>query len=239
MAEYDAFGRRKGEDPLEQLSSGAPPPAQAPAVSTPPPAMPARPKGLGVAVAIALVVVVASIGAAVSLLAGSAEEGILEPVAVEEGPMAPGTSQPAEPAAARGLDEGSLLTRPVLARAIRAMRVAELGRPANFRVAADRIDARLVTANGGHRHVQAGPAGVPRELSFSKGGRVPAMPWSAVDPGAPQRLVRAATEREKRSAHDVDYLTLLDLGKPTWGLFFEDGTHYQGDAAGRIIRRVS
>ena len=242
MAEYDAFGRKKGDDPLEQLGSTpapAPDPAAAP-VSAPPPARRSS-KAFPVAIAVALVVVMASIGAAVSLLASSTEEGVLEPVPVKEletlPGQAPGTAAGSEEP--RGLDEGSLLTRPVLERAVKAMRVAELGRPVSFRVAAGRVDAQLVTSKGRLRSVQVGPAGVPREISVSEAGNVPSMPWSAVDPHAPQRLVRAAAEREKRSAHDVDYLVLLDLGEPTWGLFFKGGTHYQGDAAGRITRRVS
>jgi hypothetical protein len=229
MAEYDAFGRKKGEDPLHQPSS------------TPVPLEPATPsspsaKGLSIALAAAVVVVLAAAGIALALLSGGTTEGgLIEPVAVEDAPPAP----PAEAPETAPAEEGSLLTPELLARAVKAMQVAELGRPVSFRLAADRINAQLVTASGRLRNVQVGPAGVPKELSASEGGNVPSMPWSAVDPAAPQRIGRAAAEREKRSAGDVDYLVLLDLGEPTWGLFFKGGTHYQADATGKKLRRVS
>ena len=239
MAEYDAFGRKKGDDPLEQLSSTPPPAGPAP-----PPVMPARRKGFAVAVAIALVVVLASVGIAISLLAGSVEGG-LEPVAVEDAPDAPQTSlpeavPPATDAPARaGLEEGSLLTRAALAPAVEALRSADLGRPLSLRVAADRIDASLIDGEGDLRIVQVRPGGAPRVLSTVDAGPSPSIPWSAVDPAAPERLVRAAAEREERSAGDVDYLVLMPLKEPTWGLFFKGGTHYQGDATGSLTRRVT
>ena len=235
MAEYDAFGRKVGDDPVEQAGATAEP-APAPASA---PATPSAPQSrtFPVMVAVAAVVVMASIGIAFSMLVAGTEEGVIEPVAVEDAPPAPPPGE--APQGETAVEPGSLLDRPLLARAVKAMRVAELGRPVSLRVSAERIDAQLVTSKGLLRTVQVGVAGVPRELNATQGGRMPSMPWSAVDPAAPQRMVKTATEREKRSAADVDYLVLLDLGKPTWGLFFKGGTHYQGNAAGRKLRRVS
>lgn len=245
MAEYDAFGRRKGENPLEQLGSSAPAPAP---VSVPPPAA-RRSRALPVLVAVAAVVVMVSIGLSAALLAVGSDEGTAGSVATEAAPGTaaspggyeppPGPGQPGPASTARGLEPGSMLTRPVLARAVSALRVTEYGRPLNLRVEATRLDARLVTRKGLMRSVQVAPDGKPREQHAWQGGAIPTMPWDAVDPAAPQRLIRAAAEREGRSAADVNYLVLMPLPDPTWGLFFKDGMHYQGDAAGRILRRVT
>ena len=239
MAEYDAFGRKTGENPLEQQPAPAEPVA-APAPATP---APRATKAFPVALAAAVVVVIASIGLAISFLAGSSEDGAGGPVTVEGGPVTVEEAPPAAPGEPPApdpvVDRGSLFDRPLLARAVKALRVAELGRPISLRVAAERIDAQLITSKGLLRTVQIGLDGEPRELNATQAGPVPSMPWSAVDPAAPHRLIRAATEREKRSAADVDYLVLIGLDKPTWGLFFKGGTHYQGNAAGKLTRRVS
>lgn len=230
MAEYDAFGRRVGESPPEQVEA---PPAPAPSAQS-------NSRTFVVIVAAAVLVAAAAIAIAASMLVvtdngtgGTAS--VASPVAT--GPQRGSETAPA--ATAQGLEPGSLLTEAALARAVRALRVTEYGRPLNLRVQADRIDARLVTRKGVMRSVEVGPDGVPHEQHAWQGGALPAMPWSAVDPAAPERLIRAVAEREGRSATDVNYLVLMSLPDPTWGLFFGDGMHYQGDAAGKILRRVS
>lgn len=244
MADYDAFGRKVGDDPLEQTGTGAS------AVPAAPPDAPARPpsRRFPVVIAAALVVGLASIGVAISMLAVTGEDSVTQTTAAGEAPPvlqaeAEGTAETppgavSSPAAAERAS-GSLLTRPVLQRAITALRSSELGRPMSLRVAESRVDAALIDARGKLSVVQVGPDGEPRVITTTSAGQRAGIPWSAVDPGAPQKLVRAAAEREKRTAADVDYLVLMPLAEPTWGLFFKDGTHYQGDTAGKITRRVS
>ena len=254
VAEYDAFGRKQGENPLEQLGSGGSVPPSEPAVphvSAPLPAKPSRAVPLGVA-ALA-VVLLAAMGAVGLLVASSPQsEGVTSSAGVpaqEPEPPAPGAREPRKkkkqtPAAAKpaaGLAPGSLLRKEELGSALKTLRAAELGTPVTFRVAADRIDVQVKTRDGRLRNVQVRSDGELRDISTSPPGfgQVPTFAWRAIDPAGPQRLVRAAAERIGRSAADVDYLVLMSLPNPTWGLFFKGGTHFQGDAAGKLIRRIS
>lgn len=250
MPEYDAFGRKTGESPLEQPSARAET-AAAPVATTAsaPSSSSSSSKVFPIMLAAAVVVALGAIGIAVLLLGateettrgGPVEMDVSPPTSqtVPASPEVPATTKPGGTAPAPETRQGSLLGPAMLSGAIRAMRVREFGRPVSLRVAADRVDAQLITAKGLLRTVQIRAGGKPRELNATQVGPVPSMPWSAVDPAAPRRLVKAATEREKRPAADVDYLVLLSLDKPTWGLFFKGGTHYQGDAAGRRLRRVN
>lgn len=255
MAEYDAFGRKIGENPLEQLSGDPAPqaPVSSPAPpSGPPPAKRSHGAALG-AIAVS-VVVLAVIGVVGALIAGFSSEPAIEPVVTpragaeeeQSGEPVPAPAGQAEPETAdsqppAGLEPRSLIRRDRLERALKAMRIAELGTPTTFRLAPDRIDVQLKTSKGRLRLIQVREAGVPREVTIGPPGfdSVPTFPWRAIRPGAPQRLVRAAAERSGLSAADVNYLVLMPLTEPTWGVFFKDGTHFQGDADGRVTRKVS
>ena len=88
---------------------------------------------MAVAIGLTLAVLtIAAVGLAVSLLASDIEGGVAEESSSAE------VTRPA----LRGLDDGSLLTRPMLERALNAMRAAELGRPMSLRAAPYRVDAR-------------------------------------------------------------------------------------------------
>lgn len=141
----------------------------------------------------------------------------------------------ATPPAAKGLEAGSLIRRGALAAALDAVSAERLGEPVVVRVAADRLDLQLRSRDGRLISVQVRPGPEVNVLSrsdpgFGSGAGV----GGAIDPAAPERLVRAATRRSGKSAAQVDYLVLMHLGTPTWGLFFKDGTHYRGSASGRL-----
>ncbi len=242
VSEYDAFGRKKGEDPLAELR-GVPAPTASPPRPTQPPRPPRPPRRrvpVGpLVVSVLAVIVVAFAGLAAMLVVGSDVQGGLSG-SVQETAVEP-QQEPAEERPARGLQRGSLLRRDALARAVKAMRVAELGSPVTVRVASDRVDAQLKTRDGRLRSVQVRQGGAPREISLTPGAfdHVQSMRWTAVRPAAVERLVRAAAKRMERSAATIDYLVLMSLPQPTWGVFFKDGTHFQANAAGKITRRVS
>lgn len=192
-----------------------------------------------VTIAIVIMLAVAGLVALIAVggeVASTVESGPLDAVEVPGIPdSTPGAT------AAQGLEPGSLIRRAELSEAITAFRAEELGAVVTLRVAAERVDVQLKSSDGRLSSVQVLPGAQVRVLHTTgpSFGSVPTLGADDVDPGAPQRLVRAVLERTQKKAGQVDYLVLMGLGQPTWGLFFKDGTHYQGDADGRILRKVS
>jgi hypothetical protein len=115
------------------------------------------------------------------------------------------------------------------------------GRLRLLRVAADRIDAQLVTRSGGLRNVQVTADGAVHDFGTGGGaGGLTTVPYTQVDTRAPARMVAAAARRSGRKASRVDYLVLLALsGGPSWNLYFKpDGLHFAGDRHGNNLRRL-
>lgn len=105
------------------------------------------------------------------------------------------------------------------------------GRLVFLRVAADRIDAQIVS--GDTRHiVQVRADGSTIKVRAPAGPRQPALSASAA---APLRVIRTATRRAGRSASSVDYVVGTSDG---WQLFFKDGVHYSADPSGRKVAKV-
>jgi hypothetical protein len=141
---------------------------------------------------------------------------------------------PAKPATLPvGLGAGSLL-RPAGLRAAVA-RLRPLGRLGDLRVAPERINAQLVHGTA-LRIAQLGSDGsLTRNDVATAGASLGTFPWARVNALAPSRMVRATGRR----ASSVDYLVLIDFaGKPSWNLYFKDGTHYAAGADGRHPQRI-
>ena len=126
--------------------------------------------------------------------------------------------------------------------AIASLRGSGLGRLRTLRLAPERIDAQLVTADGRLRSVQVVPGGKRSNLSTSAPGfpTTATMSLGAINRGAPQRLARSAARRAGRPVSAIDYLVLVDIvGTASWVVYLKDGRSYLADAAGRIQRRTS
>jgi hypothetical protein len=76
-----------------------------------------------------------------------------------------------------------------------------------------------------------------RTSSGARAGK--SLTFSEIDRDAPSRLVRAAAHRLGRKTSSIDYLVLLNvLGGPAWSAYFKGGAALQGDAHGKIVRRI-
>jgi hypothetical protein len=139
-----------------------------------------------------------------------------------------------------GLGDGSLLRPVAFGRALRKLRARNLGRPTHLSVRPERIDLQTVR-NGRLTSSQLSTAGGFRKFSTSGPGFTNAttIPWAKLDPTAPQRLVRAAAERIRKPVSKIDYVvpSLFD-GKLIWGAYFKGGQIVQGDARGKVTRRI-
>jgi hypothetical protein len=203
--------------------------------------MPQGPRrSAGVAgLAVGLFIAVTAVGGAVALVLFSVGTEVGTPV--ESGTVEAVTAAPAPPEAAAtptGLAAGSLIRKRELAKALAALRAKELGKLTSLRIAPERINVQYRTKDGRLHIVQVDPGAKVRVIHTTGPGFNSLDELVDVDVAAPERMVRAALERTKKDAAQVDYLVLMNLTEPTWGLFFKDGTHFQADAAGKITRRV-
>ncbi|MCW2983995.1 MAG: hypothetical protein JWR63_1565, partial [Conexibacter sp.] len=123
--------------------------------------------------------------------------------------------------------------------ALRSARRDPGGRLGLVRLAPARADLQLTRTDGGLNLLQL-RAGGGRTLMRTQGtGPSKAISFSSIDVKAPARLVRAAAERLHRSPAAIDYVVLIDLaGGATWSASFHGGALFQGDAHGRVTRRV-
>lgn len=156
-------------------------------------------------------------------------------VAVPEAPGAPATPP-------TGFGTGSLLLRSNFAHALRTLR-SEGSRLRSLRVAADRIDASIITRDGRMKQVQVTWQGRLQRFSTSGPGFPTAGSFSiaGLERSAPFRLARSAAGRARKAPSSIDYLVALDLGGgQAWTVFVKDGGgQYHADRAGRITRKVS
>jgi len=238
VPKYDAFGREIGDDPLKQLRTSAParpePAVEAvearPDSGAPQPAFvrPRRRRG-GMARLVFTLAILGAVGLAV-VNVGTRVEGGIDDI-VDRLP----TTDPAGPQAT-GVTGESLIRRANFAAAVDTLRTAGLGRPLSLRLAPDRIDATLLAKGGRLHQVQIQPGGELRELASSDGpAGAHTVAYAAIDPAAPERLVRAGATR-KSPARSIDYL-VLSAGPPAgWGAYYEGGRIVLGDAHGRRQR---
>jgi hypothetical protein len=140
-----------------------------------------------------------------------------------------------------GLQTGSLIRPGELRRALGDLRSGDLGRVQHIRLAPERIDAALLDGRGTLHHVQLRHDGGFDEFSASRGlGHLETIAWNRLDPKAPSRLVRRAARRLEQPVGRIDYLVpVLFDGRVAWYAYFKGGAIFQGDAHGRLVRRVS
>jgi hypothetical protein len=132
-----------------------------------------------------------------------------------------------------GLEADSLIRADNFAAAMVALGDSGLGRPTHLRIAPERIDAQLLQGNTLHV-VQITPDGELRDFGSSQGTGRP-IPLKAIDPAAPERLVRRAATR-KSPPRNINYLVISPGPPPTIGAYFKTGRIVIGDAHGRPQR---
>ena len=99
-----------------------------------------------------------------------------------------------------------------------------------LRVAADRIDARVVV-DGKVRLVRVTAKGMVTDLPAPES---PTGKTVRFDPRAPARIVRTVTARTGRGPATISHLS---LDGARWQLVFDDGAQFSADARGRDVRR--
>jgi hypothetical protein len=140
----------------------------------------------------------------------------------------------------RGLQRGSLLRPAAVDALLREVRGDPGGKLLLLRLAPERADLQLSRANGGMSIVQLRSDGSRSLVRTPAGGSASkAITFSKIDRDAPSRLVRAAARRLGRKTSSIDYLVLFNvLDGPSWSAYFKGGAAFQGDAHGKIVRRI-
>jgi hypothetical protein len=140
----------------------------------------------------------------------------------------------------RGLQRGSLLRPAAFDTLLRKVRADPGGKLLLLRLAPERADLQLSRPGGGMSLVQLRSDGGRSLVRTSAGGSASkTITFSKIDRNAPSRLVRAAAHRLGRKTTSIDYLVLLNiLDGPRWSAYFKGGAAFQGDAHGKIVRRI-
>jgi hypothetical protein len=110
-----------------------------------------------------------------------------------------------------------------------------------IRLAPERLDAQLVR-RARRRSVQVDFQGaVTRGAATGDGAGLTTVALSAIDPGAPARLVRGSAARYKVRTRGINYLVMTPWPGEghRWIAYFKNGVYVQGDRRGRVVRRIS
>lgn len=258
--EYDAFGRKVGDDPLGGLGWSSETTEQAPSVEvdtspsveTPPPAhtpppVQFRSSGGGRGRLLVVVAVLGGLGAGTYALVNAATDTVRD---VAEGvrraiPTVPAVPEvpAAEDDAPRPSRPASLIGRQELGGALRRLRRDVPGRLRTLRLEASRIDVTVHLSGGRLRSAQYQAGAQAAQVFNTTAGGFPATGtyrYADVDPAAPGRLIRAAGERLDRGPGKVNYLVFSSFGETLqWGVYYKDGAIAIGDARGRFLRQIS
>jgi hypothetical protein len=230
VPKYDAFGREIGDDPLNALRATPQPeprPAPEPIAPAPPRpefVRPRRRRSGGLARLIVVLATLAVAGIALVSVGTSVEGGLdaITPIDTRSDPPAP-----------TGITGDSLIRRANFADAVVTLAGSGLGRPLTMRVAPDRIDATLIAKDGRMHQVQITPGGELNELASSDGAPGRTIPYKAIDPSAPERLVRAGATQTVPAGR-IDYLVIT--AGPQWAAYYRGGRIVIGDGHGRKQR---
>ena len=227
--------------PAPPVSSiGDPPPRAAP---SPPPQFTARrraPRAIGCLFSLVfLAAVVGVIGIAAAGIFGAAQDAIDDVTDTIDSPALPVPDAPAEPPS--GITGDSLIAPANLTRALARLR-QDGNRATQVAVWPDRVAAdlakggrgRLVQVPGGGDVFRGDPHPLP------SGTRTVAL--ADLDPEAPARLVRRSAARFKVPRQGIDYVIaspdFTGGGAYHWVAYFKNGTYVEGDASGKVRRRI-
>jgi hypothetical protein len=268
VPEYDAFGREIGENTLSGLGGDAAPPRAEPAAPRPepepaptpappqvalsmpesapvavmPPGRRRRAGGLGCLIGLVVLgAIVAGPVIAIVGLVGSASDvidGVNDAIDPENLDL-PGVTPPE--AAPAGITGKSMIAQGNLAGALARLEQDGYAKVVDITVWPDRFDAETVKggkardveirADGGVTRGDASPANRARGT----------VAIAALDPAAPTRLVRASAKRYGVRAKGINYVIASSPGfEPGhhWVAYFKNGVYVEGDARGRVLRRI-
>jgi hypothetical protein len=222
------------------------PPAPEPAAAQPTFTAPTRRRRRGRAGAlVALVILAILIAVPAFIVVGvvrTATDAVDSFQALVPDPEVPAIDEaltPAKPPA--GLAGASLLRSANLDRALRRLRAAHLGRITNLAIRPERIDAQL--AKGGRlRNAEIRADGTLAKGTPSGGGfHAATVPFAAIDPRAPERLVRRAAARYHRRVKGIDYVVVMPWPDEAHHVvaYFKGSTIVQGDRSGHVVRLIS
>ena len=137
-----------------------------------------------------------------------------------------------------GLGPRSLIRAEHFGAAMAKLRKAHLGHVRYVRVSPARIDVQLITDSGRIRNMAVGVLGDVHQFGTVSGpgfSTADTIPFSQIDAGAPERLVRGAVRHGGVRANGIDYLVGQTFGgKVVWNAFFKNNVRYQGDQAGNV-----
>lgn len=142
-----------------------------------------------------------------------------------------------------GLEKLSLVREENFRRVLREVRASDTPLVASVRLAPERADVTAQNRAGdqGIFSFDPGLGKTDRDFGSSTNDAVPA---SALDARAPQRMVAGATEKSGHRAGDLDYVTtsFLTERRPTWTIAFDRGPAknrlWIAEFDGRDVRRV-
>jgi hypothetical protein len=103
-----------------------------------------------------------------------------------------------------------------------------------MRVAPDRIDATLV-GKGRLHQIRITADGELRELASADAAPGHTIPYTAIDPVAPERLVKAGATKQV-PARRIDYLVVSPGPPVSLGAYYKGGRIVIGDAHGHRQR---
>jgi hypothetical protein len=167
--------------------------------------------------------------------AKDAVEGVSIKSVVRATPTTPGGDKAAKPAAPRL----NMLNAKNLRGALAVAKKDPGGRLTLLRVAPDRANLQLARKGGGLNLLELRADGGSSVIQ-SPGTPNKTIGFARVDVKAPSRLVRQAAHRLGRSTKSIDYVVLINvLDGPRWSAYFKGGAAFQGDAHGRVVRRIS
>lgn len=142
-----------------------------------------------------------------------------------------------------GLQRGSLVRRGNLVPALRRLEQRSGGgRVRMLRIAPDRIDAQVVTAERRLRtlrHRHTGETVVLSDTSVAASSAGATFAWDEIDASAPRRIIQRAVRGG--SSRDLSSVVLHDAGARAglqWSAFLAGGVGFTADAEGRRVRRI-
>jgi hypothetical protein len=238
VPEYDAFGREIGDDPLQAFRTApaapVPPKPVVPeaVVAAPPkeivvPRRRARPRVRYVRWIIVLALLgvgLATVGS-VGVQVGGDVKDFVDEFPTESAPPASEVT---------GITGDSLIRRENFSRAMAALAGVGLGKPMTMRVAPDRIDATLIQGKRIHQ-IRITADNELSELASAAAASTRTIPYKAIDPTAPARLVKAGATA-KVPASQIDYLVITPGPPHSWAAYYKGGRIVIGDAHGHKQR---
>ena len=189
-----------------------------------------------------LVAIVAGPVIAIISFVGAADDAIDEVTGIIDDATPPTIDTPEAPAAPpRGLAGASMVSAANFKGALARVDDARFGKATFIRLSPDRAAFQLVKG-ARQRDATVDYLGAFARGTVTRGPTgATAITLSAIDPAAPARLVRASAKRFGVKEKGIDYL----VGSPStdgghgWVAYFKNGTYVQGDAKGRVVRRIS